>query len=146
VPFEIVPGVTSALAAAAEAEIPLTLRGAASTLVFTTGHDAQGDVLPDWAGLALSGATVAVYMGRSVASRIAHQLTEAGLSGATPVAVVENASLPNRRMLSGVLADLGSLADRSELDGPALIIIGAAAAEGALASAEPLAPARVMAA
>ena len=73
IPFEIVPGVTAALAAAAEAEIPLTLRGAASSLVFATGQDADGDVLPDWAGLALSGATVAVYMGRSVAARVAAQ-------------------------------------------------------------------------
>ena len=71
IPFEIVPGVTAALAAAAEAEIPLTLRGTASSLVFATGQDARGDVLPDWAGLALSGATVAVYMGRSVAARVA---------------------------------------------------------------------------
>lgn len=139
IPFEIVPGVTSALAAAAEAEIPLTLRGTASTLVFTTGHDADGDVLPDWAGLALSGATIAVYMGRSVAARIAVRLADAGLSAATPVSVIENATLPDRRIFSGALGDLIGFAERGDVDGPALILIGAAAGEGALALAEPLA-------
>jgi len=150
IPFEIVPGVTSALAAAAEAEIPLTLRGTVSTLVFTTGHDADGDVLPDWAGLALSGATIAVYMGRSVAARIAARLTEAGLSAATPVSVIENATLPHRRIFAGALAELIGFAERGDVDGPALILIGAAAREGAPALseplAEPLALARIMAA
>src|SRR5262249_27062452 len=64
--FDVVPGVTAAFAAAAEAEIPLTLRDKASALVFAAGHDADGETLPGWAGLALSGATIAVYMGKSV--------------------------------------------------------------------------------
>jgi uroporphyrin-III C-methyltransferase/precorrin-2 dehydrogenase/sirohydrochlorin ferrochelatase len=69
--FEIVPGVTAAFAAAASAQIPLTLRGVASNLVFATGHNAKSETLPDWAGLALKGATVAVYMGRTVAASVA---------------------------------------------------------------------------
>ena len=140
--FEIVPGVTSALAAAAEAEIPLTLRGTASTLVFATGHDRQGDILPDWAGLALAGATVAVYMGRTVAAQVAGRLLQAGLAAATPVAVIESATLAERRIFAGRLTDLVAFAHRDDLEGPALILIGRAVAEGALASAEPLALAR----
>lgn len=146
IPFEIVPGVTSALAAAAEAEIPLTLRGAASSLVFATGHDASGDVLPDWAGLALAGATIAVYMGRSVAAEIAARLMQAGLAAATPVAVIENATLPERRAFAGVLGDLAAFAERADVEGPTLILIGRTAAEGALSLAEPLAAALVRAA
>jgi uroporphyrin-III C-methyltransferase/precorrin-2 dehydrogenase/sirohydrochlorin ferrochelatase len=142
IPFEVVPGVTAAFAAAAEAEIPLTLRGTASSLVFATGQDAGGDVLPDWAGLALSGATIAVYMGRSVAASVAVRLSEAGLAAATPVAVIENATLPERRHFTGVLSELASLADRDDITGPTLIFIGQAAAEGALSLAEPLAAAR----
>ncbi len=142
IPFEIVPGVTAALAAAAEAEIPLTLRGTASSIVFATGQDASGDVLPDWAGLALSGATVAVYMGRSVAAGVANRLMQAGLSAATPVAVIENATLPERRYFSGVLGELASLSSRDDIGGPTLILIGQAAAEGALSLAEPLVAAR----
>jgi uroporphyrin-III C-methyltransferase/precorrin-2 dehydrogenase/sirohydrochlorin ferrochelatase len=141
VPFEVVPGVTSALAAAAEVEIPLTLRGTTSSLVLATGNDAAGDVLPDWAGLALSGATVAVYMGRSVAAQVADRLMEAGLAGSTPVAVIENATLPKRRVLAGALAELGAIGARDDLDGPTLIVVGPAVAEGALDEAEPLAPA-----
>jgi uroporphyrin-III C-methyltransferase/precorrin-2 dehydrogenase/sirohydrochlorin ferrochelatase len=140
--FEIVPGVTAALAAAAEAEIPLTLRGTASSLVFATGQDAAGDVLPDWAGLALSGATVAVYMGRSVAAGVADRLIEAGLETGTPVVVIENATLPERRHFTGMLSDLALLAERDDISGPTLILIGQAAAEGALSLAEPLAAAR----
>ena len=89
---EIVPGVTSAFAAAADFALPLTLRGVASSMVLTTGHDLKGDVLPDWAQLAIGGATVAVYMGRTVAADVANRLLDAGLPEETPVAVVENAS------------------------------------------------------
>ena len=137
--FEIVPGVTSALAAAAEAEIPLTLRGVASDLVFATGHDQAGDTLPGWAGLALSGATIAVYMARSVAGKVAGRLLDAGLPAATPVAVIENATRDERRLFAGTLAELPALADHRDLNGPALILIGEAVARGALAGAEPLA-------
>jgi uroporphyrin-III C-methyltransferase/precorrin-2 dehydrogenase/sirohydrochlorin ferrochelatase len=146
IPFEIVPGVTAALAAAAEAEIPLTLRGVASSVVFATGQDAAGETLPDWAGLALSGATVAVYMGRSVAADVSRRLIEAGLAADTPVTLIENASLPERRHFAGTLSDLSEFGDRKDIEGPALILIGRAAAEGALSLAEPLAPARILAA
>ncbi|MFA6157685.1 siroheme synthase CysG, partial [Mesorhizobium sp.] len=107
--YEVVPGVTAAFAAAADFELPLTLRGVSSSMVFTTGHDLKGNSLPDWARLAISGATVAVYMGRSVAAEVAGRLIEAGLSPDTAVAVVENASLANRRRFHGTLADLPSL-------------------------------------
>ncbi len=140
IPFEIVPGVTAAFAAAAEARIPLTLRGTASSLVFATGQDAGGDVLPDWAGLALSGTTVAVYMGRAVAAKVAGRLIEAGLAAATPVAVIENAALAEQRFFAGTLGDLPMIAGRDDISGPTLILIGATVAEAALAGAEPLAP------
>lgn len=122
--YEIVPGVTSAFAAAADFELPLTLRGVASSMVFTTGHDLKGKTLPDWARLAIDGATVAVYMGRSNAAEVAGRLIEAGLSPETGVAVVENAGQPGRRLLHGTLSDLPALARRSELTGPVMTIIG----------------------
>lgn len=141
VSYEIVPGVTAALAAAADFELPLTLRGVSSSLVCTTGHDLKGDVLPDWARLAISGATVAVYMGRSVAADVATRLVEAGLSPDTAVAVAENASLPGRRLLHGTLADLPSLADRDDLGGPVMTIIGDAVAGADFRYSQPLAQA-----
>lgn len=132
VSFDIVPGITAAFAAAAESEIPLTLRETSSALVFATGHDADGDTLPGWAGLALQGATVAVYMGRAAAARVAAQLIEAGLAAATPVAVVENASRADRRAYAGRLDTLAALVARPEIVGPVLIIVGDVVAEGAI--------------
>ncbi|RWM94400.1 MAG: uroporphyrinogen-III C-methyltransferase [Mesorhizobium sp.] len=137
--YELVPGVTAAFAAAADFELPLTLRGVSSSMVFTTGHDLKGNSLPDWAKLAISGATVAVYMGRSVAAEVAGRLIEAGLSPDTAVAVVENASLANRRRFHGTLADLPSLEVRSDLTGPVMTIIGDAVAGANLERSEPLA-------
>ncbi len=136
--FEVVPGVTSAFAAAADFELPLTLRGVTSSLVFTTGHDLKGKALPDWAKLAISGATVAVYMGRTVAADVASRLIDAGLSPDTAVAVVENASLPQRRRFHGALADLPSIEARDDLDGPVMTIIGDAVAGADFRGSEPL--------
>ena len=137
--YEIVPGVTSAFAAAADFELPLTLRGVASSMVFTTGHDLKGEALPDWARLAIEGATVAVYMGRSTAAEVAQRMIEAGLSPDTAVAVVENASLPSQRMLHGTLSDLPSLQAREELTGPVMTIIGDAVAGANFTRSTPLA-------
>ncbi|RWA71374.1 siroheme synthase CysG [Mesorhizobium sp.] len=139
VAYEVVPGVTAAFAAAADFELPLTLRGVSSSMVFTTGHDLKGNSLPDWAKLAISGATVAVYMGRSVAAEVAGRLIEAGLSPDTAVAVVENASLGNRRRFHGTLADLPSLEARADLTGPVMTIIGDAVAGANFERSEPLA-------
>lgn len=137
--YEVVPGVTAAFAAAADFELPLTLRGVTSSMVFTTGHDLKGGTLPDWAKLAISGATVAVYMGRSVAADVAGRLIEAGLSPDTAVAVVESASLADRRRFHGTLADLPSLEARSDLTGPVMTIIGDAVAGANFDRSEPLA-------
>jgi uroporphyrin-III C-methyltransferase/precorrin-2 dehydrogenase/sirohydrochlorin ferrochelatase len=137
--YEVVPGVTAAFAAAADFELPLTLRGVTSSMVFTTGHDLKGKTLPDWAKLAISGATVAVYMGRSVAAEIAGRLIASGLSPDTAVAVVENASLANCRRFHGTLADLPSLEARGDLDGPVMTIIGDAVAGANFDRSEPLA-------
>jgi len=136
--YEIVPGITSAFAAAADFELPLTLRGVASSLIFTTGHDLTGDVLPDWARLAISGATIAVYMGRTVAASVAARLMEAGLPAETTVAVIENASRADRRLLHGTLRDLPDLEHRDELNGPVMVIIGDAVAGANFEHSEPL--------
>ncbi|GAB5504846.1 MAG: siroheme synthase CysG [Rhizobiaceae bacterium] len=140
--YEVVPGVTAAFAAAADFELPLTLRGVASSMVFTTGHDLKGASLPDWARLAIDGATVAVYMGRSNAADVALRLIKAGLSPDTGVAVVENAGQPGRRLLHGTLTDLPALAERTELTGPVMTIIGDTVAGARFDRSEPIAARR----
>ena len=144
--FDVVPGITAAIAAAASLHLPLTLRGVASSIVLATGHDVNSDTLPDWAGLALNGTTVAVYMGKTVAGAVAARLIENGLHGATPVAVIENASRTDERCLAGTLSDLSALAARADIGGPVLIVIGEVVRHAALEAARPLieseAPAR----
>ncbi|MHB2267217.1 siroheme synthase CysG [Aliihoeflea sp. PC F10.4] len=137
--YEVVPGVTAAFAAAADFELPLTLRGVSSSMVFTTGHDLKGGPLPDWARLAIDGATVAVYMGRSVAADVAQRLIDAGLAPDTAVAVVENASLSGKRLFHGTLADLPQLQTRDDLAGPVMTIIGDAVAGANFEHSRPLA-------
>lgn len=140
VDFEIVPGVTAAFAAAASAQIPMTLRGVASSLVFATGHDQKGETLPDWANLALGGATVAVYMGRTVAEKVAGLLSHAGMDLSTPVMAIENAAQTKERNFAGTLEDLCHFAKHEEVTGPTLIVIGAAVAHADTSRAFPLNP------
>lgn len=147
VAYEVVPGITSALAAAADFDLPLTLRGVASSLVFTTGHDLHGETLPDWARLALSGATVAVYMGRSNAASVAGRLIDAGLAEDTTVAVIENAGRADKRLLHGTLLELPRLEHMHSLTGPVMVIIGDAVAGARFDRSEALAldaPARTL--
>ncbi len=136
--YEIVPGITSAFAAAADFELPLTLRGVASSLVFTTGHDLNSEVLPDWARLAVSGATVAVYMGRTVAASVAERLAAAGLASDTAVAIIENASQDNRRLMHATLKELPLIETLDDLTGPVMVIIGDAVAGANFEKSTPL--------
>lgn len=121
----ICPGITAASAAAAQLGVSLTLRGFARKLVFVTAHARKGEALDlDWGGLADPDATLAVYMGKAAASEVSKRLIEAGLSGRTPVAMIENASLDDAHHIMTRL-DLLPLAARSILgNGPALILIG----------------------
>lgn len=133
----VVPGVTSALAASAAAGAPLTHRGLAQAVTFVTGHAApKAGETPDgetwgepdlnWTLLAGANHTVVVYMGLSTAPSIAARLIGAGRAPATPVLLVEHASLPHERQVLTTLAGLGGAA--RGLSGPAILVIGEVAA------------------
>ena len=124
---QVCPGITAASAAAASLATSLTLRGLARKLTFVTAHARAGEVLVlDWQALADPGASLAIYMGKAAAQEISVQLIRAGLPADTPVALIENASLPNERQLRTRL-DLLHLAAASALgDGPAVLLIGEA--------------------
>lgn len=139
---ELVPGVTAACAAAADLGVSLTRRGTSSQLVFVTGHDARGATPEGWEAQVVAGATAAVYMGRSVADRIAARLGEAGASPDLPAIAIENAGRAGRRVLAGTLAELPALAARADLEGPVLVLVGAALADAGIAAAESLAQGR----
>ena len=123
VPVEVVPGVTSALGAAAAAQIPLTHRDSASIVSFVAGQ-CKGLAEQDWAGLAGKGRTLVIYMGVKTAPQIAEKLMADGLAPDVPVAVIENAARPHMRVLRGPLAALPEVVERERVKSPALIIIG----------------------
>jgi len=120
---DVVPGITAALAASAELRTSLTQRGIARSVTFATPRVGKGEPVSSWAdGLAASDAC-AIYMGIGEAAVIAATLLEAGKPPGLPVAVVENASLPEQRVRYTTLAALPHLA-AAEISGPALILLG----------------------
>ena len=126
IPFEIVPGVTSALGAAAAAQIPLTHRRASSALVLITAHRASGKdasekEASDWGKFVASGATLVIYMPGQNYSDIARRLTSAGLAGETPCAVISRATTRHQRTHRTTVVDL----HRSpQLAAPTLLVVG----------------------
>jgi uroporphyrin-III C-methyltransferase len=123
VAVEVVPGVTSALGAAAAAQIALTHRDAASVVSFVAGQ-CKGLSEQNWAGLAGHGRTLVIYMGVKTAPQIAEKLMADGLAPDMPLAVIENACRPEMRVLRAPLAGLHELVRRERVKSPALIIIG----------------------
>ncbi|MGF1463756.1 MAG: uroporphyrinogen-III C-methyltransferase [Maricaulaceae bacterium] len=130
VPVDIVPGITAAQASAAAAGFSLTHRDCAQAVSFVTGHARTGAAPDlDWAALARPNHTLVVYMGVSTAGEIAAALIAAGRAPDTPVAVVENASRADERVLTTALNGLAELVGCAAIDGPALLIIGEPAAK-----------------
>jgi uroporphyrin-III C-methyltransferase len=127
IPYEIIPGVTAATAAAAALKISLTKRGIARSVHFLTGHGAEGG-LPahDWVALTKSGGTLVVYMGGETLAGLAAHFIEAGMSPAMPAIAVESASLPVQRVTRGTIATLPALAEPAKAGGPILVLIGEA--------------------
>lgn len=120
IPHEIVPGVTSAFAAAASVQIPLTHRHLSSALVFITAQQAAESDAADWSKLAASGATLVLYMpGRYAA--LAAKLKTAGLGAETPCAIVSRATSPQQRTH---VTTIGNLANAPQLATPALLVVG----------------------
>lgn len=125
VPFRVIPGLTAAQGAAASTGIPLTHRDHAGVLVLATGHRRADQTLDlDWAMLARPRQTVALYMGVANLPEICRQLLAHGLPAHTPAALIENATLPEERCVTGAVAQLPELAQRHKIHPPALILIG----------------------
>lgn len=127
VPVTVVPGISAAMGAAAAAQIPLTHRDAASVVSFVAGQ-CKGLTEQDWSGLAGKGRTLVIYMGVATSEAIAEKLIADGLAPDVPLAVIENATRPEMRVLRGPLAGLAALVARHKVKSPALIVIGEVAA------------------
>ncbi|MCL6603510.1 MAG: uroporphyrinogen-III C-methyltransferase [Paenibacillus sp.] len=123
--YEVVPGITSAIGAAASAGIPLTHRGLAASFTIVTGSRCSDHESPvRWDQLVQSVDTIVVYMGISQFSEIREQLLHYGKSGTTPVAVIENGTTRRQRTITGTLNNIEKLLAATKISNPALIIIG----------------------
>lgn len=122
--FEIVPGITAAVGVAASVRIPLTHRELAQSCTFVTGNLQDGTMNLDWPLLARPRQTVAVYMGLMGLPLLCAKLIEHGRSADTPVAIVQQGTLPQERTVIGTLATLPALAEAAGLRAPTLILIG----------------------
>ncbi|AKR56229.1 siroheme synthase [Devosia sp. H5989] len=132
--YVIVPGVTAALAAAADTATPVTLRKVSSGFVMATAHGADDGDLHHWAALAASGMTVALYMGKSNAAEVARSFIKHAASVHLPVGIVANAGRAERSLYRGTLGELAAGA-ADFADGPAIIFVGEAVAHGDWADA-----------
>ena len=130
---EVVPGVTSAVAAPAAAGIPVTLRGVSSGFTVVTAHqDPSSSQWLDWDALAQAGTTLVILMGAARAEQITDRLRAGGMAADTPVAVISAATTRNQNIDRTDLAGLRHL----HVTSPATIVVGAVAAEDVLAASE----------
>ena len=124
VPFEVVPGITSAIAAPAYAGVPVTHRGLSTSFTVVTGHeDPWAATETDWEAVAKVGGTIVVLMGVATRAAIAERLQAGGLRGDTPVAAVTWGTRPEQRSVRTTLAELGA----TSVEHPAVLVIGAVA-------------------
>ena len=119
--YEIVPGVTSALGAAAAAGIPLTHRQASSTIVLTAGHRASVNDNLDWSQFAAAESTLVVYMPGSEYDEISSRLMASGFAEETPCAVISRATTPEQRIYRSTVSDLHHA---PRLASPTLLVVG----------------------
>jgi len=129
IPFEVVPGVTSGIAAPACAGIPVTHRGLSSAVALITGHEdpAKEETDIDWHALAAFPGTLVFYMGVGRLPRIAQALIAAGRNPDEPAAVVESGTLPGQRSVTATLATIAEAAAREGFRPPSVTVVGAVA-------------------
>jgi len=128
VPYEVVPGITAAIACAAYAGVPLTHREHAQSVRFVTAHCKESLDTLDWRALAAERQTLAIYMGVAQLQTLRDRLIAHGRAAATPFALVENGTHAEQRVITGTLAELPKLQRRHAVQSPALLIIGEVAA------------------
>jgi uroporphyrin-III C-methyltransferase len=126
IPVEVVPGVTSGIAAPAYAGIPLTHRNYSSSVTFVTGHEMAGKYRPgvDWQAIAKGSETIVVYMGVHNLDRITHELMAAGLAETTPIALIRWGTTPQQQELIGTLATIVTQIETHQFTAPAIAVIG----------------------
>src|SRR6266571_4706792 len=130
IPFEVVPGVSSAIAVPAYAGIPVTQRGLVSSVTIVTGHEQQscGSSGVNWEALATLGGTLVILMGVEMLSHITQQLLSGGLHPDTPAAVIQQGTVPQQRVVTDTLVGIAEHAWAARITSPAVVVIGAVVA------------------
>ena len=130
IPFEVVPGITSPIAGAGVAGIPVTHRDHVSSVSFVTGHEdpTKDESAVDWEALADTGGTLVVLMGVGKLPLYIEALIDAGMDSETPVAMVERATWPDMRVASGTMETIVDIRDDHGIEPPAITVIGEVAA------------------
>ncbi len=126
VSVEVVPGITSGIAAPAYAGIPVTHRGYSSSVTFVTGHEAAGKYRPqvNWQAIASGSETIVIYMGVHNLPQIIPQLMAGGLSSETPIALIRWGTRPEQAELMGTLASIVEQVKITGFEAPAVAVIG----------------------
>jgi uroporphyrin-III C-methyltransferase len=127
IPFEIVPGVSSAIAVPAYAGIPVTHRELATSFTVVTGHEQQTSTSSsvNWAALAALGGTLVIMMGVETLPQITQRLLAGGLLPSTPAAVIQQGTVPQQRIVTDTLVNIAESARTAKITSPAVTIIGA---------------------
>ena len=126
VPFEVVPGVTAGIAAAAYAGIPVTHRGLSTSVTFVTGHEdpSKPHTQTNWSALAKAGGTIVLYMGVKTLASITDALMKGGMSPETPAAAIQWGTQPRQRTVVATLDTIAAKALEENISAPAIIVIG----------------------
>ncbi|CCQ49023.1 uroporphyrinogen-III C-methyltransferase [Crocosphaera watsonii WH 8501] len=126
IPVELVPGITSGIAAPAYAGIPVTHRGYSSSVTFVTGHEAVGKYRPkiNWEAIAQGSETIVIYMGVHNLPNIIRKLQKGGLTAATPIALIRWGTRPEQEQLMGTLETIIKQVEETNFEAPAIAIIG----------------------
>lgn len=120
----VVPGITSGIAAPTMLGIPVTHRRYSHGVSFVTGHLQDGECGQNWQALAQSGTTLVIYMGMKHLATISRELLAAGMRPDTPVAAIQNGSLPQQQHVTSTLAELPAAVKQAGLASPAIIVVG----------------------
>jgi uroporphyrin-III C-methyltransferase/precorrin-2 dehydrogenase/sirohydrochlorin ferrochelatase len=124
IPFQVVPGITAASGCACYAGIPLTHRDCSQSVRFVTGHLKNGSVDLDWSNLVNENQTVVFYMGLLGLELICEQLIAHGMAADMPIALIQQGTTPNQKVITGTLESMPEIVSNAEVQAPTLIIVG----------------------
>ncbi len=124
IPFRVIPGITSGLAALSAVHVPATMRGINQAFVFVTGHGAETSDAFDWQALAKLGQPIILYMAIKNIRAIARHLLDGGMNPGIPVAAISEATTPEQKICVATLSTIEAALEKSDIKPPAIVVVG----------------------